>query len=88
MGAGGAAADALREQLDTALAEKAAALKDVEYLSAQLQSLLDKRDDHDSEVRSRASLQGYWQHVMCRWWRFETVRARVTASAGGAVCSY
>ena len=52
MGAGGAAADALREQLDTALAEKAAALKDVEYLSAQLQSLLDKRGDHNGEVWS------------------------------------
>ena len=50
MGTDGAATDALREQLDMAVAEKAAALKDVEYLSAQLQSVLDQRDNHNGEV--------------------------------------
>jgi len=52
MQADGASADALREQLDQAAAERAAALKDVQYLSAQLQSLLDKQDGRADQVRN------------------------------------
>ncbi len=51
MQADGASADALREQLDQAAAERAAALKDVQYLSAQLQTLLDQQDGRADQVR-------------------------------------
>ena len=50
MQADGASADALREQLDQAAAERAAALKDVQYLSEQLQALLDQREGRQDQV--------------------------------------